>query len=535
MNVIIGVGGTGAKIVEAVLNMATLGLGPNMLKVGFVDQDESNGNLNRARTVFTDYRAARKVWREDGGHMIAGSSECPLLKSDVQPLDGKDGLWIPDEQAGATLSGLLGPMKEDQFLFDALFETGTDDDSEEQKLDLGEGYRGRPHIGAAVMSVKANAPNAFWDAITETFNSAGMAGNARILIVGSVFGGTGAAGFPTIARMIRSRLNDAKIKRNVDIGGVLMLPYFGYPDPSADQDQNVARAHEQQMQAHGALQHYQHMLGSENSEDGQHIFDQLFLIGWNPFFRIDVHSKGSGKQRNPALLPEFLAAAAAAKFFSSDTLPEEEVTQNITVSARRELKAIDWPDFPSVTGDEAETGILHDHVARFLRFAVAFKFWKPQIDKPVKRNAVKNQAWFKTQQLDKIDWSSESPAHALDQLEVAIDNALGWFASIDAYSRRDAEQAFRLWNVGSPLVSKIDFSTLDEDPKVERGLAYDDYKRLFNSIVTKYNANDDEMPDMVELADNLTDYETEDQHKMMGRFIAALYHFSDVRSIAAKA
>ena len=99
MNIVIGVGGTGAKIVEAVINCATIGLGPSVLKVGFVDQDESNGNLIRARTVFSDYRAARELWRDGATHRIEGTEECPILKTSMQALDGKDGLWIPDERA----------------------------------------------------------------------------------------------------------------------------------------------------------------------------------------------------------------------------------------------------------------------------------------------------------------------------------------------------------------------------------------------------------------------------------------------------
>lgn len=535
MNIIIGVGGTGAKVVEAVLHFAAMGIGPNVLEVGFVDQDESNGNLNRAVTVFTDYREARQSWRDGAVHRIDGAQECPLLKTDVRPLDGGEAKWIPDDRAGATLASLFGSMKEDQFLFDALFERSGDPATEEQNLDLGQGYRGRPHIGAAAMTLKSEERNAFWDAITEAIKSAGMAGDVRILIAGSVFGGTGAAGFPTIARLIRDRLNEKGITRNVDIGGVLMLPYFGFPDPSEDQDQNVARAHEQQMQARGALQHYQHLLGHKNREAGEHIFDQLFLIGWNPFFSLDVHSKGAGSQRNPALLPEFLAAAAAARFFGSNRLPDAEVTQNITVSAREHADRITWADIPSITSSDTDRRSLHEHISRFLRFAVAFKFWKPQIDDPAKRDAVRKMKWFKAQHLDAIDWKADSPSQALEDLEKVIDNALRWFASIDAYSGRDADHKFGLWRVGKPLVSEVDFKRMDADPTVSRELSYAEYEKLFNHVGQKYDDKDDDMPNPVDLADYLTDYELEMQHAKMGRFIAALYHFSDVRPIEVAA
>ena len=157
MNIVIGVGGTGAKVVEATIHLALMGVGPREMKIGFVDQDESNGNLNRARQVFESYMSARQSWRGDTAvHKIDGTAECPLLKTDIQPLGGETGLWIPDSRDNATLASTFGPMGVDRHLFDALFETGGDAATEEQKLPLENGYRGRPHVGAAVMSALAD-------------------------------------------------------------------------------------------------------------------------------------------------------------------------------------------------------------------------------------------------------------------------------------------------------------------------------------------------------------------------------------------
>lgn len=530
MDIIIGIGGTGAKVVEAVLNLAAMGIGPSTLRVGFVDQDESNGNLNRAQTVFNAYRAARSEWRDGAAHCIVGTDECALLKTDVQPIDGKSGLWIPDSSQGATLAGIFGPMGRDQFLFDALFETGTDEESEEQDLDLKEGYRGRPHIGAAAMTLKSEQGGDFWDAITETIKKA-AAGKVRILLAGSIFGGTGAAGFPTIARLIRNRLDEADIKKDkVDIGGILMQPYFWFQDPGKEQDQNVARAHEQAIQARGALQHYHHLLG----ERGQHLFDQLYLVGWHPYFQIDSHAKGLAAQRNPALLPEFVAAAAAARFFSTDRKADEPLDQQILESAREDRDAVNWPDIPAI-GDEASSKALHRQVAQFLRFAVAFKFWKPQIEDESSRKSLKGDRWFKAQQLDLIDWVNNSPSSGLDQLESVLSNALGWCAAIEAYARRNPDHRFNLWQVGVPLVEQLDFAEPAKDPKVAKGLSEGAYKQLFSSIVHKYADEDGAMPDTAALADYLTDATVEGKHTNMGRFIAALYHFSDIRQIAVNA
>jgi hypothetical protein len=531
MNIIIGVGGTGAKVVEAVQHLATMGIGPNTLSVGFVDQDESNGNLIRARTVFDAYRKARASWRDGSTHRIAGTDECPLLKTNLTALGGEGGVWIPDAQPNTTLARVFGPLNEDQFLFDALFDPSDDPELAEQHLDLSQGYRGRPHIGAAAMTLRAETRSRFWDAITEAIGAAGLQGTVRILIAGSVFGGTGAAGFPTIARLIRNRLKDAAIARNVEIGGVLMLPYFGFPDPTEDQDQNVARANEQQAQARGALLHYQHMLGDGGNEEGEHIFDQLTLVGWSPPFKIDVHSKGTGTQRNPALLPELYAASAAMRFFRSGALGSGDGEQTITVSARRDQKAMTWPDIPSVTENVSEQRYLQESVAQFLRFAAAFKYWAPQISDPARRKNLQRDRFYKVQELDQIGWQDDSPAQALDDLSSLLDMALGWCAAIDAYARRDADNRFGLWNVGEPLVERIAFDRIDEDPRIATVLSDDQFRRVYNSIAMKYSDVDEDMPNEAKLADYLTAYALEGQHEKMGRFIAALYNFSGVRPI----
>ena len=62
LNLLIGVGGTGAKVVEAALVAFLAGLGPPAVTVGFVDQDESNGNVDRTRDLLARSAAFRRLW-----------------------------------------------------------------------------------------------------------------------------------------------------------------------------------------------------------------------------------------------------------------------------------------------------------------------------------------------------------------------------------------------------------------------------------------------------------------------------------------
>jgi len=62
-NIIIGIGGTGAKVVEAIAHCLSAGLGPDAAQIGFVDQDKSNGNVARAIETVETIQKARQNWR----------------------------------------------------------------------------------------------------------------------------------------------------------------------------------------------------------------------------------------------------------------------------------------------------------------------------------------------------------------------------------------------------------------------------------------------------------------------------------------
>ncbi len=524
MDILIGVGGTGAKIVEAVVQLATIGIGPSELRVGFVDQDKSNGNLNRAQTVLGNYIDAREAWRGTGGshklgNAVDGTYDIPVFHTDIRTIGGDDGLWVPNQKQNSTLSSIFGAMQEDKYLFDALFETGDVEKDEEQDMPLDEGYRGRPHIGAAAISMGAVGVSDFWDEITETIKSVGSGAKVNIMIAGSVFGGTGAAGFPTLARIIRDRLREEKITANVHIGGILMLPYFGYPDPDDDQNQNVARANEQLMQSRGALRHYQKMLSS------QHIFDQLYLIGWSPFFVMDYHRPGAGDQRNPALLPEMFAARAIARFFEQPHSGDDKAVQQIMVSARDSETKIGWPDIPAAS--DAENKKFYKQVGQFLRFAAAFKYWKSHLDDESSRKAVRKQPWYKMQGLGALDWQNESPSAPLKLLDTCIDDVIRWCAMMETYVRKASGSSFNLWHVGD-MTEAIDLEHPNRDPDVHYSLSDALYSRTFDGMVSRHGASDAAMPDAANLADGLTDSYFEG-HKGVGGFIAALYYFSSVQ------
>ena len=93
----------------------------------------------------------------------------------------------------------------------------------ERDTELDKGFRGHPSIGASVMAQTVLGNAEPWKTFRDLVN-ADM--NPKVFLAGSIFGGTGASGFPTIAKLIKNELKAVKVK--TQIGGALVLPYFTF-------------------------------------------------------------------------------------------------------------------------------------------------------------------------------------------------------------------------------------------------------------------------------------------------------------------
>ena len=197
-NFVIGIGGTGAKCLEHLLHCCSAGLGPEQLWVGMIDQDEANGNVSRTKVLLSKYQNLQDSLRNETKNDLAKDSN--LLKTQVS--SNADSVWLPLKGSDPTLEEvvnyeLLKP--EVKGLLDCLYAP------EEKAQNLSEGFRARPNIGAAAMlATSANENDPFWNQIHKAIDAARGGEEVRIFIISSIFGGTGASGFPNIARKIKA-------------------------------------------------------------------------------------------------------------------------------------------------------------------------------------------------------------------------------------------------------------------------------------------------------------------------------------------
>src|ERR1700730_3742378 len=378
---VIGIGGTGNKSLEAVLHCCAAGLGPADANIAIVDQDRANGNVFRLRRVLDVYR---RLYRDLHS---AGSSlgDSPLFGTQIKAPD--DPVWSPLPDLQVTLEAHFnraGLTQEAQLLFDALFE-----EERERAQPLDEGFRGRPVVGAAAMYSAAAEGEGFW---SELFQDLQVEGDdpIRIVVLASIFGGTGAAGFPSIARLIRKHAQRHEVP--VEIGAILLLPYFKFPEPAKATGEHLTRADDFLHTTQQALLYYHDLLRARPG-----LFNHLYVVGAARPFTLPNLGPGSNRQENEALLPELIAALAALHFLRNGATADASVMLRAGHKAEEGPDAplaVEWNDIPKVRAN-AEKHDARDALGTLLRFAVAFRsFYKPLLIKRAPPADIARQTWF---------------------------------------------------------------------------------------------------------------------------------------------
>ncbi len=67
--------------------------------------------------------------------------------------------------------------------------------------------------------------------ISQIQGDVGQGSETKILLCGSMFGGTGASGLPTIGKLLTNKLRRLNVRDRVNIGCLFMLPYFCFSPP----------------------------------------------------------------------------------------------------------------------------------------------------------------------------------------------------------------------------------------------------------------------------------------------------------------
>lgn len=287
---IFGIGGTGARVLRSLTMMLASGvqLGQDEIVPIFIDPDESNADLSRTVDLMNLYDSIHQnlTFASSNNNKFfsaAITEELPGFRLQIRDTDDKSFQRFMDV---STMN------RENQALVRLLFS----EKNLKSKMDVG--FKGNPNIGSVVLNQIVNSDD------FDTFANGFSAGD-KIFIISSIFGGTGASGFPLLLKTLRTGNSFPNFKdiNNAEIGAVTILPYFKLkPSDESEIDSSTFIS-----KTKSALAYYEDNISKNNQ------INALYYLG-DDVQNTYENNEGGVEQKNDAHLIEFLAATAIIDF-----------------------------------------------------------------------------------------------------------------------------------------------------------------------------------------------------------------------------
>lgn len=337
--VLIGIGGTGARIVETVLHLTASGNTPDTIYPVLIDQDLENKNVKNCIETLKIYDAISKKLNISVDNEIETANGTRInndwfFKTRFK-LPNREKMIV--ENNNAFYDNVLITLSENRAMsFKAAIDYDNMDSLYKKVLNsiyhsthlsasLKEGYKKKAHMGSVIFRDMINK-----DLYAEQLKEENQTNeikylknilrdlqdrNYNILICGSLFGGTGTSGIVEIAKYCQKRLlldefgaeNLANLslnrkKNQVNLNAILMLPYF---EPGDDPKQ-VDTEFKPKVAAKNALK----MCKTDFNE----LFHNVYLIGTdNTNIPTNDYEDGGEKQENPLHIFELISTTSVTK------------------------------------------------------------------------------------------------------------------------------------------------------------------------------------------------------------------------------
>ena len=366
---VIAAGGSGAKVVESLIHLCAAGLTPTNVHVLLVDGDAANGNRKRTIETWNAYKRVQPwPWRVKP--KITGASEIQLFPTHLE-------IYSLAEQFSSAESGSLRPLvQEDSELHEAL---GVLLDDQELDMNMQIGFTGRPNLGCLVMNHylsrhlrSHDRARLFIQALEDSARKS-VRSAPRVVVIGSVFGGTGASLLPVARSCVKSVFKepDANRQPRNDLyermlwGKIMLLPYFR---PQGGVNLGMVNPARHFVDTSGALWYY----GLSQSDS-----EPTYLVGSDsPHKRRVIAVGGAMGQNNPPVYHELLTALAILDFYAK---PEIEGKHSVRHFSEAALPGT-LPESNTLINLPGPTGVgqevVRTQLARLLQLAAFSIAWR---------------------------------------------------------------------------------------------------------------------------------------------------------------
>lgn len=285
---VFAIGGTGSRVLRSLTMLLATGVKCDQtIHPIIIDPDHSNEDVSRTSLLIKDYCKLRAGLALDSSTKVKFFSTNFDTHGDLRmPIENTSDKRFRDYIRVSSMS------HESRALMHGLFS----DDDLDATMEVG--FEGHPNRGSVVLNqiASTHAFNSFANSFKQDDN---------IMIISSIFGGTGASGFPLLLKILRENkdIPNHKLINEAPIGAISVLPYFKVKkdnDSPIDSATFISKAR-------SALQYYKRTMSNGKA------LQCLYYIGDQTAHQYDNH-KGGQEQRNDAHFVELASALAVVDF-----------------------------------------------------------------------------------------------------------------------------------------------------------------------------------------------------------------------------
>ncbi|MCU0468745.1 MAG: hypothetical protein MUF58_09100 [Arcicella sp.] len=309
---IFAIGGTGSRVLKSLTMLMASGIEMNEVTEVvpiILDPHKDNKDVQRTEVLINKYRQIRASLKSD---LVKGDFFYTPIKTLEDIVRKSDGIgttpMLTLKDSHKTFKDYIdfeGLNDANKALASLLFSK----ENLDTEMDIG--FVGNPNIGSVVLNQFAESDE------FKNFAS-NFTPNDRIFIISSIFGGTGAAGFPLILKNIRGadknpKLTNTEYLKNAKIGALTVMPYFGIKPTD---DKKVVDKSTFISKTKAALQYYARGVNKD--------LNRMYYIG--DLVNLDYeYDPGKDGQQNNAHFVELASALAIVDFANAmDTDLETE-------------------------------------------------------------------------------------------------------------------------------------------------------------------------------------------------------------------
>ncbi len=403
---VFGIGGTGSRVLRALTMLLASGVDckSDTIVPIIIDPDDSAADKTRTVEAMKKYMAIRSKLE------FSEANKNRFFSTEIRPVQGMDNFGFPLNNTRDCLFKDFMKVEElseeSQALVRLLFS------EKNLNSDMKVGFKGNPNIGSVVLNQFGTSQH--YKDFANDFKE-----RDRIFIISSIFGGTGASGFPLLLKTLRSDRDSQSwnLISNAKIGAITVMPYFKVSqDDNSGVDSSTFVS-----KTKAALAYYENNISKNGSVNA------LFYIGDNVPASFENHDGGS-EQRNNAHIVELCSALAVLKFAEMSDTELVDNTQHFEYGLdtdNDDIEQIVFGDLGRVSKSTLQIPMT--------QFILMHKYIKNKL--PDEYN---HQPWAIDSQLDKAFFSSDF----YSDLEVFSDYYAQWLVEMDNNKR-----SFRPFNV----------------------------------------------------------------------------------------